>query len=59
MIWLVALMMLMFYGLAVCTIGGMLTSGISAGLAMTVAILEVIVGVIIVRAMYSDVKRVR
>ena len=27
-------MMLLFYGLAVCTIGGMVTSGISAGLAM-------------------------
>ena len=52
MIWLMALIMLLFYGLAVCTIGGMLTSGISAGLAMATAVLEVTLGVIIVRAMY-------
>ena len=58
MSWLVALMMLLFYGLAVCTIGGMVTSGISAGLAIATAVLEVTLGIIIVRAMYSDAKRV-
>ena len=57
MMWLVALMTLLFYGLAVCTIGGMVTSGISAGLAMAAAVLEVTLGVIIIRAMYSDAKR--
>ena len=58
MSWLVALMMLLFYGLAVCTIGGMVTNGISAGLAIATAVLEVTLGIIIVRAMYSDAKRV-
>ena len=52
MIWLAAFVMLLFYGLAVCTIGGMVTSGISAGLAMATAVLEVTVGVIIARMMY-------
>jgi len=52
MVWLMALLMLAFYGLALCTIGGMLTSGISASLAMVVAVLEVIIGVVIARAMY-------
>ncbi|MFC2002056.1 hypothetical protein ACFLUZ_06120 [Chloroflexota bacterium] len=58
MLWLVALMMLLFYGLAVCTIGGMVTSGISAGLAIATAVLEVTLGIIIVRVMYSEAKRV-
>ena len=53
MIWLAALMMLAFYGLAICTIGGMLTSGISGSLTMMTAVLEVTVGVIIVRATYG------
>ncbi len=52
MIWLMALLMLAFYGLALSTIGGMVTSGISASLAMAVAVLEVIIGVVIARAMY-------
>ena len=52
MIWFAALMMLLFYGLAVCTIGGMVTSGISASLAMATAVLEVVVGMIIARVMY-------
>ena len=51
MVWLAALMMLLFYGLAVCTIGGMVTIGISASLAMVIAVLEVTVGVTIARAM--------
>ena len=52
MIWLMALLMLAFYGLALCTIGGMVTSGISASLAMAVAVLEVIIGAVIARAVY-------
>ena len=54
MMWLVALTMLLFEGLAVCTIGAMATSGTGAGLAMAAAVFELIVGVIIVRAMYRD-----
>ena len=55
MIWLLALIMLLFEGLAICTVGGMLTNGMSAGLAMATAVLEVIVGVVIVRVMYRHV----
>ena len=58
MIWLVALTMLLFEGLAVCIIGGMMASGYGAGLAMTTAVMELTVGVIIVRVMYRDTKRV-
>lgn len=54
MMWLVALTMLLFEGLAVCTIGAMVTSGISTGLAMATAVFELILGVIIVREMYRD-----
>jgi len=56
-IWLVALVMLAFYGLAICTIGGMLTNGISTTLAMLTAVLEVTMGVMIARAMSSHLKR--
>jgi len=56
MMWLMALLMLAFYGLALCTIGGMVTSGISAGLAMAVAVLEVIIGAVIARAMYRSAR---
>jgi len=56
MIWLAALMMLLFYGLAVCTIGGMVTSGISPGLAMATAVLMVTAGTIIIRLMYRATK---
>ena len=52
MIWLMALLMLAFYGLALCTIGGMVTNGISASLAVTVAVFEIIIGTLIARAMY-------
>jgi len=54
MIWLIALTMLLFQGLAICTIGVMLTSGVGTGLAMATAVFEIILGVIIVRAMYRD-----
>ena len=59
MIWLVALTMLLFEGLAICTIGGMVTSGMSAGLAMAIAVLELTVGVTIVRVMYRDMNKAR
>ncbi len=52
MIWLAALMMLLFYGLAVCTIGMMVMSGIHAGLAMATAVMVVTVGVLIARVMH-------
>ena len=54
MSWLMALVMLAFYGLAICTIGGMLTIGINAGLAIATAVMELTVGTIIARAMYRD-----
>ena len=57
MMWLVALTMLLFEGLAICTIGAMVTSGIGTGMAMATAVLELILGVIIVRAMYQDAQR--
>lgn len=53
MIWVMALLMLAFYGLALCTIGGMVSSGISASVAMATAVLEIIVGVVIARAIYA------
>jgi len=49
--------MLAFYGLAICTIGGMLTNGISTSLAMMTAALEVTIGVMIARAMSGHLKR--
>ena len=57
MIWLVALTLLLFEGLAVCIIGGMMMSGFGAGLAMATAVLALTVGVVIVRIMYRDLKR--
>ena len=47
MIGLTPLMIVMFY-----TINGMMKGGINVGLSMVTAALEVMVGVIIVRAMY-------
>ena len=52
MIWFVVLIMLAFEGLAVCTLGYMVTDGISAYLAMASAILIVTIGTVIARAMY-------
>jgi hypothetical protein len=57
MMWLVALTMLLFEGLALCTIGGMVTSGVGTGLAMVTAVFELILGVFIVRAMYRYAQR--
>ena len=53
MIGIMALVMIAFYGLAVCTIGGMVTSGISSSFAMATAVFEIIVGVVIAKAIYS------
>ena len=58
MIWIVALTMLLFQGLAVCTLGGMLSIGTSTYESIIMAVLVVILGVIIVRAMYRDVHRI-
>ncbi|HUT68229.1 MAG TPA: hypothetical protein VMW86_06735 [Dehalococcoidales bacterium] len=57
MMWLAALTMLLFQGLAVCTIGIMVTSGLGFGVAMLTAVAEVILGVIIVRAMCRDMQK--
>ena len=54
MIWLIALTMLLFEGLAVCTIGAMVTNGMGVGLAMATAIFELILGAVIVREMYRN-----
>ena len=51
MIWPAILMMLGFYGFAVYTLGGMVTSGFSAGLTLTTVALEIIVGILITRVM--------
>jgi len=59
MMWLVALTMISFQGLAVCIIGAMVTSGYSVGLAMATAIFELILGTILVRGMYRDALRLR
>ena len=54
MIWLMAFTMLAFYGLAVSTISGMVANGINTSLAMATGVLEVIIGMIIVRAMHRQ-----
>ncbi len=59
MSWLAAFMMLLFQGLAVCTIGIMMTSGLGFGAAMLTAVSEVILGVIIIRMMLRDGHRAR
>ena len=53
MIGLAAFIMLAFYGLAICTMGGILSSGLAFGLAITVAIVEVKAGMIIARLVYT------
>ena len=55
MIWLAALVMLLFEGLAVSALGGMVTNGIGTGLAMATAVLLVILGAVTARAMYRPV----
>ncbi len=58
MIWLAALTLLLFQGLAVCTIGAMVSVGLNPGAAMATAVFEVILGVIIARAMCRGAQRV-
>ncbi len=57
MMWLVALTMLLFEGLAVSTIGGMVMYGFGTGAALAVAVFELVLGVIVVRMMYRDAQR--
>ena len=59
MMWLIALMMLLFQGLAVCMIGIMVTSGLGFGQAMLTAVSVVILGVIVVRVMCRDIRQAR
>ena len=54
MIWLLGFVMLAFYGLAICTIGGMLANGINPGFAIAAGVLQTIVGVCTVRVLYHN-----
>jgi hypothetical protein len=56
--WLAALTMLLFQGLAVCTIGVMITSGLHFGAALFTAVCEVTLGVIIIRLLCRDMHQV-
>jgi hypothetical protein len=59
MVWLAALTMLLFQGLAICTICAMVTNGLSFGMAMAAAVFEIILGAIIIRMMCRDRLRTR
>jgi len=59
MMWLVALTMLLFQGLAVCMIGIMVTSGFGFGSAMLTGVSVVTLGVIVIRAMCRDIRQAR
>ena len=59
MIWLAALTMLLFQGMAVCTIGAMLTNGLSFSMAMAAAVFEVVLGAIIIRMICRDRPKTR
>jgi hypothetical protein len=59
MMWLAALTMLLFQGLAVCTIGVLVTSGLNFGAAMFTAVCEVTLGVIIIRMLCRDMHPAR
>jgi len=48
----IALVWLAFQGLAVCTFCGMQTTGFTASIAIATAVVAVIIGAVIVRAMY-------
>ena len=50
---LTAFVMLAFYGLAVCTVGGMLTSGFTADFAVMSAVAQTTIGIVIVRMMWG------
>jgi len=53
---LIALLMLGAYGLAICMIGGMLASGVSASLAMVSAAFVVVVTTVLARTLYHSSK---
>ena len=57
--WIVALVMLLFQGLAICMIGIMVTSGMGFGPAMLTAVSVVTLGVIVVRVMCRDMHQAR
>ena len=57
MMWFAAFTMLLFQGLAVCTIGIMVTSGLHFGAAIFTAVCEVILGVIITRMLSRDIRQ--
>lgn len=57
--WIVALVMLLFQGLAICMIGIMVTSGLGFGPAMLTAVSVVTLGVIVVRVMCRDIRQAR
>jgi len=57
--WIVALVMLLFQGLAICMIGIMVTSGMGFGSAMLTAVSVVTLGVIVVRVMCRDIRQAR
>ena len=59
MIWLAALLMLLFQALAVCTIGVMVTCGLNFGAALFTGACEVALGVIIIRTFCRDVRQAR
>ena len=59
MMWLAALIMLLFQGLAVCTIGIMVTSGLSFGAALFTAMCEVALGMITIRLLRRDIRYAR
>ncbi len=59
MMWLAALLMLLFQALAVCTIGVMVTCGLNFGAALFTAVCEVTLGVIIIRTFCRDVRQAR
>ena len=54
---LIALTMLLFQGLAICTIGGMASVGMNTGLALSTAVFEVVLGALVVRWMRRDTQR--
>ena len=55
--WLIALVMLLFQGLAICMIGIMVTNGLGFGAAMLTAVSVVTLGIIVIRAMCRDMRQ--
>ena len=56
MMWRATFLMLAFYGLAVCTIFGMITRGFTSDFAVMAGVFEVTIGIIIVRALWRLVE---